>query len=463
MIHTIIYENRQFAGGYDLYRSSDQFPTDMIRDIRTVCEYANSAGNIGQSYCLRCQPLKNRYLLSVIVRQSQGNDYSSRSVHQIVNFLMDDEEACRLLDLPFAQTWPQLIQHVNGLLASPYDCLPGGLPFLDQAPDPAYKPDHRFSQATLLAAASYCRSNAKPRSQAYFGTDGDLLADIDMLMQCLPRKLRKDISFQVGILNVSESAGTALNFNTMDIIAKMQQNDFMGGPSSNKYVYYPGAYSGSSYVFKPDSKAAKEYGAIWQALQELPFQKLLLQCINSWEDFQKLGMLAVSKNYHTAALKLVPQEELIAALKQMKPDYSLLLTLYDAAPKRYKKFRNYLISAMSKAQLASSAEQSSHTNNSRPNKRKNRTAPLLATRLIPSGKLLTCLLGCLLGLSVLFVFLKKLIDLAVTTADAQLNITISLAHSIGLLELAIAFLLGVILSQVFFQLFKEIDRLFRKK
>ena len=282
-------------------------------------------------------------------------------------------------------------------------------------------------------------------------------------MQCLPRKLRKDISFQVGILNVSESAGTALNFNTMDIIAKMQQNDFMGGPSSNKYVYYPGAYSGSSYVFKPDSKAAKEYGAIWQALQELPFQKLLLQCINSWEDFQKLGMLAVSKNYHTAALKLVPQEELIAALKQMKPDYSLLLTLYDAAPKRYKKFRNYLTSAMSKAQSASSAEQSSHTNNSRPNKRKNRTAPLLATRLIPSGKLLTCLLGCLLGMSVLFVFLKKLIDLAVTTADAQLNITISLAHSIGLLELAIAFLLGVILSQVFFQLFKEIDRLFRKK
>lgn len=461
MIHTIIYDNRQSAGGYNFYAHTPNFPEDALPEIRNVCQHVDSSGNIGRSCNLRYQPLKKRYLLSVIIRLSQGNDFSARSIHRIVNFLMDSDDASRLLDFPFMQTGPQLVQYAFDLLNYPYDSLPEGIPFLEtMTPDPNYRPANSFSPATLLAAASYCQ-NASLRKQAYFGTNDEPLEEIDALMQFLPRKLRKGISFQTDILNVVESTGIALSFGKADTIAKMKMGEFMGGPpETDKYVYYPGEFHGGIYDPWEDNNTTKIFSHVWATLQKLPSKKLLLQCIETWEDFRHLGSLA-GKNLHTDALQLIPQAVLLSAVNAAPPDHELFLALHNDCPKSYKQLRRYLHEKLTPAKPQPAPADNPHRA-ARP--RTNKQAPTLSgASLMAYGSLLVSLLGGVLGLAVLWKLLKKLIDLQTVMGDAQLNITISLSDSIGLLRIVGSFLLGALLALVFSRLFKEIARLLRKK
>lgn len=98
MVHAAIFDNRQNAGGHNIYETTPGFPESYKNRIFQVCDRMQ-IDDYGR-WALRYAPLGDLFLLTVCFRRREGSDFQERAHCQGVNFLLDRREANALLAEP---------------------------------------------------------------------------------------------------------------------------------------------------------------------------------------------------------------------------------------------------------------------------------------------------------------------------------------------------------------------------
>ena len=277
MTHTIIYDNRK---GYRFYESSPNFPKQYEQDITTICSRF-TCGNTCAS-ALRYAPLGEYYLLSVVFRCPHGSKFHDRSLHIVVNFLMDDAEANAFFSRPFSAAYDAVILYAaqlyanyanarkplpaglhmetwNDLLASSTQNTPDFLTTFQELTsldliawkqnpqDGLYDPplytslvnpaDAAMSLDWLLASVLYHEKN-QITHQIYVGINSPVAREIQLLQEALPVTLRKHMTFHTDLLSDKESHGITLNFCTVNQLDYIKSLDYQEGPGTNKHTFF---------------------------------------------------------------------------------------------------------------------------------------------------------------------------------------------------------------------------------
>lgn len=133
-------------------------------------------------------------------------------------------------------------------------------------------------------------------------------------MRCLPRALRKQVSFHSGIISARESCGTALNFATAKRLSKIVADRYDHSQLSDKYTY---GLESATWGAQEEATIAEE---VCRGLTMLPcgefFFPLLMRHIRTWQEWKALAEIGRSKEPLETALALIPEEKLREELQR---------------------------------------------------------------------------------------------------------------------------------------------------
>lgn len=312
MIHALIYARRD--GSYGFYESTPGFPAEYRDAIAAICDNAEIV-SIPEMYrtALRYAPLGRKYLLTVIFRNVAGKQDAALYHWNFVNYLMDGADADRFFRLPFRAAEANALQVSQNLLDNFRGCtLPADLGqyLFRPGAGESRQVTARISPAALMAGALYARKRPL-ESQLFIQLPDDPGSEIYALLDSLPPRLRREISFHTCVLFSRESHGVAICCCPAPILDRILTDGFGGCEMTQKY-----------YHFFPDARGAdrqdKRYLPLTQKLlklpRALPLYHFLQHAIPSWEVYQRLAAVTEERNPLQQALKIIPEANLLELL-----------------------------------------------------------------------------------------------------------------------------------------------------
>lgn len=318
----ILYFNHSDQG-YDFYDQSQSFPTAYRRELQDICvRIEEPKSTVGNTVALRYSPLRDRYLWSVIFRQPGGDGQQNRGVTTVVNLLMTAEQA----DRAFREKPDRLLWNIEAEARALLKKL--NIPVVAGAQQ-AVSAQSKIPAVQLLNAASYV-SRASLSKQAYFVTEMPILPEVAAMLEVLPPKLRKTVSFHTGIQSTRESIGIAVSFCTPMMMEDAIRSNLSGGQNNtNKYLYYFYT-SGECDSRQADTSGIRESRQLLNALQQPlypeQFNPLMLEYIESWKQLEALAAQDTPEDALDLLLETVPNDALTLFLQTNKlPNDTLIM------------------------------------------------------------------------------------------------------------------------------------------
>lgn len=438
MTYAIIYANRD--RGYGCYERSRGFPEKYEHMVDRISGFIGQSANTeSERVDLRYSPLEDSYLLSVIFRVRNGNADECRPHNIIVHFLMDAETADEFFQMPFSAAADNAKKLAAAMLEQ---CsgkeLPEGLDrYLLSGSGVALKTVKRkIYPAVALAGALYSRGKS-PFCQLFAELTSDPIAEVQALLQDLPPRLRKLISFHTGVLSPGESRGVTLCISPAPKLRNMISNDFEGAERSNKYYCFPeNANDGSNL----DQRAVTKAGLLVKLPDRIPLYGLLQEAIWTWDEYFRLIEAFKQKNPLSAALGILPDERVAALLDDGGAlDSEVLMLLERSAPKRSEVSRKarWLLRLREPEQQPREIPQSNpeETADENGKRRESNRSDKNARGLSFQLECVLCLLGLiLLTLAVVFSVRFVLLDMAgVEAITASMDTMLDLISILGII------------------------------
>ena len=322
----ILYYNHP-ERGYGFHDSSADFPVKHRQKVWEVCNNTSEPVPGVAAVALRGEPMSDCYLLSVIFRQPEGNGVQNRGVNTIVSYLLPFQEADESFLKPM-----QMLRKAESLAVEylqeqniPID---EGLMSLDA------KTSHVIGDAQLLNAAAYSGSRKK---QAYFALQSSALPEVAAMLNLLPPKLRKSISFHTGVQSARESVDIYANFGSRRMIEGLGRSGFDGGQGDTDKYLYVFDEDGSCESSGSDMIGIQNSHRLLNAMKNIPcpnvFCPLLLDDIETWEEMDQLLQLDCDDAL-SMALELAPRDQLLSVLQDSNVPKAELQMILQAAERR---------------------------------------------------------------------------------------------------------------------------------
>lgn len=445
MIKAIVYANRH--RGFDLYEESLGFPTQYKSEIYTLSNLASGFLHDGPLTALRYAALQDRFLLQVILRFPDGNEEQSRPHHQVVSFLMETEDADALFAIPFtavagnakhlAQT---LLQKCKGADSLPEDLTAQLL--ADHTSVRKKEPSSALMNALWFGA---CQCGGPLTTQLFFATDDPAEPVLARLLDSLPPKLRKNLSFHTSITGGSDATGTVLHFTTTNGLARLREDGYAACPRANKYYYE--LHTGSNNLPR---EQMDRLGTARAALSRCEDRELLPLVVNRMEDLHFLLDAAAEgpDDLTRAIVDLAGPDFLLGRSNAGLLKQADIARYYRVAPKNktiaalYQQLKQTQKQKQKQKQKGDESEPADSRRSRRTEKKKRNLLPPLIRRICTA---------VLLALVVIGIFLTMRNAVSILPASAQDGtLVLSLRHINSvwndLLLLALGAILGCLLT-----------------
>lgn len=329
MIHAIVFANRS---GYHLFERTADFPETFRKDIQEICDRLQAFDGLTDT-ALRYMPLRDRYLLSVILRLKHGNADCLRSHVCAVNFLLEQEDADAMFAGDLRQTADLAVKAARKLMEVRDCALPEYIcRELLQAADPMPSmPQEAGIPLPTLMTGAYYGAGAKLTKQLFIQSTGDPLEELQVLCGNLPPALRRTLRFHTDCVSAAESHGITLCFSSR--LEEIISSYFSQGPDTTKF-----------WVFPPDGRIPSKIDSDLEGLaarlaaipERVPVYGLLMGYIPNWKTSLNLSQLLREKADPSLAqaLELLPEEDMLAFLHSGLLDETELTELVRTAGKR---------------------------------------------------------------------------------------------------------------------------------
>lgn len=471
----IVYDNVGDRQGYAMYARSNDFPEKYVAPITQICEQYTDCGT-QESVSIRCAPLNERYLVSVIFRRPRGSAVQRRGHFSIVNMLLDNRDRETFFSKPFssedqvkkAEKYYHL--HLKELGRDP------GSPQTGKQGKKTTRPCQLEDRILLEAARYGC--DCPVSSQLFVRLEGSADEEIRRLIQLTPAAMCRKLSFHTNILGESESHDIALCF--FDPGSRSDLRSWKDGGPANTEKATLDTRTGKRDGFEQDPLLRAQVNQMsnlvsGQAGSVYPF---LREAVTSWEMLLDAAKSYAGDKNLKDALLCIPEELICRTLQQKRCSGELLDAVQQALPYSYRNANDEIVQQKRNFRTDAgeqTAEQAKETSavyinieqenagmkeeirtDRQPEEKGKKPKVSFRERLVRLGTSpLVSLLGLLLTLTGFFIVISWVVDAELVREAGTFSINISLGAVIVVAQALALFVLGFLAHMFAEGLFKR--------
>ncbi len=306
MIHTIVYDNRT---GYGFYERSQDFPIEYEASVAEVCNaISDGKDRVTNEQAYRYAPLKDKFLLSVVMRYPKGNADQIRAHKAVVNFLMDEDTADRLWLYPVSQCIKAAGLAANEILEKYRG------KFIDSAilqhyisklKDTEKIPVSR-DKTEILLTGLLCCGDGRVHKQLFVQTQENPGQLLDSVVEKIPENMRKYIRFMTDVYNDAESMDISLCLHSYPLSTNQS-----GSPATDKIrIRLDDVNKGAQFAL----------GRKALTLYEQELYSFYRRCIRNWKEYSSLIEIAESKSFDKKVLSVLGEDKV---LEEINPSLTI--------------------------------------------------------------------------------------------------------------------------------------------
>ncbi len=248
MAQYIIYSGG--ANGYKLYAAHPDFPEEYREQVEALYVRQRIAtGADALLHCYRFAPLKDRYIFSVIYKGCVCEG-ERRPFFATVNWLFTAQEADEFLGRNVQTGFARLAQQSDEILLANGYTFPKTQPIVSD-----YRESITVNAQKALLTAAYNAMRASTdedktlSAQVFLGcAQGEsLFSPIFWLLNVIPPRMRRHISFHIGAVSAEETQGVSVAVTYDEMFAKMSATgDYVGTMAVRKIIVLKDTFSAFS-------------------------------------------------------------------------------------------------------------------------------------------------------------------------------------------------------------------------